>query len=318
MNQGFNNPAVWANKVAKRARRLGGAPTHTRSIFSGDPVEIDESAGAALTNPALTSAVPVSGLATEDMSDAQVTQRAEEWASLSPSQRMEATVLPALVVGNALMVISPNTKPIPADNVNYNFNRCLTDYASRGYSVQSTAPTAIPGESAAGMASVVINDKNLYDSKQLPADEWYRYKTVPAFKFTLTASILRSRPGGQYNFWVDGTTVGGIKVEGTDKVYTFQRLDYTTAVVGLYIPFIIIATRTVAALLQYGNLTGPAQGADPNPPVPYDENADVSFTVTASGLAEDEALIVEIPGYTTAMTSLFCNLYGLSAGRYVK
>lgn len=314
MNRGFNNPATWANKIYSRARRsVSGAPTK-RSIFSGDPVEVDESAGIALTNPALVDAVLPAAVASDEAS----TERTQEWTELSPLERQEATVLPALIVSNALMIISPNTRAIPADNVNYNFNRCLTDYASRGYSLQMGTEVGTPGQVNSGEATVTFNDAILSELGLLPDDEVGRYKTVPAFKFTLTASVLRTRPGGQYSLSVAGTTVGEINVDPTDKIYTFQRIDYTTAVTGIYIPFIIIATRTVAALLKFGNPTGATPSRLKSPSIPFNSDEDISFTVKATGLAEDETLIVEVPGYTTAMTSLFCSLYGLTAGKYVK
>lgn len=311
MNKGFNNPTHWANKIYSRARKAGAGSPH-RSIFNGDPIEVDESAGVALTNPALVEAVLPAA------AEGTTPQLAAEYTELSPLDKQEVTVLPALIVSNALMIISPNTRAIPADNVNYNFNRCLTDYASRGYSLQMGTEASTPGQVNSGEATVTFNDTILNQLGLLPPDEVGRYKTVPAFKFTLTASVLRTRPGGQYSISVEGTTVGEINVDPTDKIYTFQRIDYTTAVTGIYIPFIIIATRTVAALLKYGNPTGASADRPKSAAVAFDPDADISFIVKATGLAEDETLIVEVPGYTTAMTSLFCTLYGLTAGKYVK
>lgn len=315
MNKGFSNPNQWANKIYSRAHKIGAGSPRKRSIFSGDPIAVDESAGVALTNPSLIDSVLPAAVASTAETEPNI---AQEWTELSPLEKQEATVLPALIVSNALMIISPNTRAIPADNVNYNFNRCLTDYASRGYSLQKGTEVGTPGLVNSGEATVTFNDKILSDLDMLPADEVGRYKTVPAFKFTLTASVLRTRPGGQYTISVAGTTVGEIEVDPTDKLYTFQRIDYTTSVTGIYIPFIIIATRTVAALLKFGNPTGASETRPKSPSIPYDADADVSFTVKATGLAEDETLIVEVPGYTTAMTSLFCSLYGLTAGKYVK
>lgn len=315
MNKGFLQPKGWATKIATRATKLKRVSGSPRSVFAGDPIEVDESAGAAITAPELIDQVIPAAIVGSSSSEEEAAEKAEQLAQMSQSQRQEVVVLPALVVSNALMVISPNTRPIPADNVNYNFNRALTDYASRGYSYQSGVIQTTEGAAPADKAVVKFCDLNLYNSGQLTPDEYFRYKTVPAFKFTLTASVLRTRPGGQYNLEVSGTTVGDIEVTSSDKIYTFQRLNYSIPVVGLYIPFIIIATRTVAALLKWGNPTGPANEPEfPN----YDPTKDVPFTVSASGLAEDETLIVEVPGYTTAMTAFFCSMYGLSAGRYVR
>lgn len=315
----FKNPNGWANRIASRSASLKRMTGSVRSLFSGDPVEVTEAAGAAITNPALIPEVLPAAVADSATTPVEAAQKAEQYFSMTESQRNEVTVLPALVVSNALMVSSPNTRPVPGDNVNYNFNRCLTDYASRGYSFQAGVLIGKEGEPTPDTAVVDFTDKNLYDAGMLTEDECFRYKTVPAFMFTLTASIFNTRPGAQYTLRVDGTTVGDIKIDGTDKVYTFKRLDYHTAVIGLYIPFSIIATRTVAALLKYGNPTGPVKDYPFQPAgLTYDPTKDVSFKVTATGLASDERLIIEVPGYTMEMTSMFCGLYGLSAGKYTK
>lgn len=315
----FNNPKGWANRISSRSASLKRISGSVRSLFSGDPVEVTEAAGAAITNPSLVEDILPAAVAESASTPTEAAQKAEAYFSMTEAQRNEVTVLPALVVSNALMVSSPNTRPVPGDNVNYNFNRCLTDYASKGYSFQAGVPTAKAGEPAPDTAVVEFTDANLYNAGLLPPDECFRYKTVPAFMFTLTASIFNTRPGAQYTLRVDGTTIGDIKIEGTDKIYTFKRLDYHTAVIGLYIPFSIIATRTVAALLKYGNPTGPVDNYPDQPSgLVYDATKDVSFKVTATGLASDERLIIEVPGYTMEMTSMFCGLYGLSAGKYTK
>lgn len=293
---------------AARFHQLKGSGHH--HVFKGDPVDVSETAAAGLANEEMAEqAIPAAVVANRDLSTAQ--RRASAFEAMTPKEQNEVKVVPALVVANAAMTVTPVTRPMPASVVDYNFLRTLTDYANQGYVQQADATD--------GTATVVFKDAEVTD---LSLDDVGFWKTIPAFKFTITSSPLNSRPGAQFTLVVSMTSISG-KVytaapggNASGRGYTFARINYTQPVVGVYIPFDIKATRTVPVLAVWGSPTATIDSI-PSDENPYEDDAEFRVTIT-KGMTTEEVLIVESVGYSTACTSLICKLYGFDSGSMIR
>lgn len=288
--------ALLQNRRAKRASgQIFGSPSP--SIFAGDPIEITEQQADALLEPAKEQAA-VAAAAT-NKNDDLASQRVEAFADMTPTQKADVLVVPVLLMVNATITINPVTRPIPASVLNYNFLRCLTDFASRGWKEKTATPqTASANPLADSSATVSFNAGTVSRMQETGL------RSVPAVKFTITASVLNAQPGNMITLFATGESVSGQTLVSEEAPFVIQRIDYVQAIMGIFVPFLIVATRSVPALAVYG-----MDGAN-----------EKVFSLTAQGLAVggNEALIVVVPGYATAETKEICDLYNLPAGQLVR
>lgn len=263
-----------------------------RSMFYGDPVEIDEQMVAdAIEDPSVSQEVIDSAVIQDAPSDEAAVERLQTFDQMSNTERSEVTMVPPLSVHNAVIIVKPVTRGILANNLNYLLQKCMVDFPSLG--IVKLAEQVDP-----------VNDPShfavTFDARDYPNSG---LKGIPFFRFNLSASTLNARPGGNYNIWIEGTTENEeiIKTEP----YTFQRVVATEAVLGIMVPFRVIATRTLPALGLFGS-------ADRGTGVPFTP----SFTVHITGMDPSGAEIFTVtqPGYSTAETRVISELFSLPAG----
>lgn len=265
-------------------RSMAGSP---KSVFFGDPVEVSQDVADAISDPGISE----QALNAEVVSDAApqiAAERAQAFERLTPSGKADVVVVPALLISNATIEKNPTTRHIPAVVLNYNLLRCLTDYASTGL-VLNTG-----GSSAGGVYTLTADQTPDTDPDNAGV------KSIPIFKFTISASVLNARPGAYYSVWMTGEDVLGQTFTTEGLKYSFTRIDYVQAMMAYMIPFRIISARTVPVLALYGGST------------------EKKFNLMVEGMASDEQLIMVIPGYSIAETRAISQLYALPAGELVR
>jgi len=259
------------------------------SMFYGDPVEVSEEQVAdTIANETTAEDARLEAAAEGAQNEEQAAERVAQYEALSRTERSEVTILPPLSLTNAVIIVKPVVKGLSANNLNYLLQKAMVDYPALGKVKVATAvdPTTDPGHYA------VTFDATDYAAEGL--------KAMPFFRFNLSASTLNARPGGNYNIWVELTTENGESI--TTEVYTFQRVVATEAVLGIMIPFRVIATRTLPAL----GIFGTSADGDSTP----------TFTVHITGMDpnDNEVFSVTHPGYSTAETKIIAELFSLPAG----
>jgi hypothetical protein len=275
---------------AQRMRALMEQRPHSGkgvSMFYGDPVEIsDQQVADVISNETAADDAIVEAAAANAATEAEAVDRANEYTALSRTERSEITVLPPLSLTNAVIIVKPVVKGLSANNLNYLLQKAMVDYPGKGM-----VKVATPWDpSEPDHYAVTFKDSDVEAGGLL---------SVPFFRFNLSASTLNSRPGGNYNIWVVMKTENGESI--TTEPYTFQRIESTSAVLGIMIPFRVVATRTLPALGVFG--TNVAQQV-------------VSFEVHVTGMDPNgsEILSVTQPGYATAETKIISDLFSLPAG----
>lgn len=258
------------------------------SMFYGDPVEIDESAAAdALSNETATQDAIEDAVASSADTEQQAAERVAAYNQMSRTERTEVTVIPPLSLTNAVIVVKPVVKGLSANNLNYLLQKTMVDYPALGKvkTAVQPDPTQHPG-----MFCVTFDDTDYPQEGGL--------KSIPFFRFNLSASTLNSRPGGNYNIWVEGETENGQLLK-TDP-YTFQRIESVQAVLGVMVPFRVIATRTLPAMGIFGTVGQTVK----------------SFKIYIDGMdpSGSEVFSVTHPGYSTAETKVIAELFSLPAG----
>lgn len=257
------------------------------SMFYGDPVEMQEDQVAdVLTQEAPASEVIEDAVAEAAPTEEQAAERVVAYNNMSRTERSEVTVLPPLSLTNAVIIVKPVVKGLSANNLNYLLQKAMVDYPALG---KVKVATPVDAETDPGHF-VVEFDASDYAGQGL--------KAMPFFRFNLSASTLNARPGGNYNIWVEGVTENGQAV--VTEPYTFQRIETTQAVLGVMIPFRIIATRTLPALGIFG------AGVASSP----------TFKIHITGMDPNGAEVFSVthPGYSTAETKIIAELFALPAG----
>lgn len=266
-----SNSAVY-NAIRTLAASKTGRPNS--SIFAGDPIEvspdtINQDADPIVASLAANDAMPIE----------QAAQKVADLQSVPFSQQSEALLLPPLAVGNANIVVKPVVKGIPSPNLNYNLQKALLDMSFEGANVE--ADDATPGTVELSPSLVTAG-----------------YRGVPFFQFVISASQLNARAGGSYNLVVDGYTADGRHI--TTEPYTFTRLAANMPIVGWFIPFTVISSRTLPVLLIFGT----------------DGTTARSITVSCEGITvgSGDRLSVIVPGYATRLLTEVSRKYRLNAG----
>lgn len=277
------------NRIKSIAKSLAAASPAGRAIsmFYGDPVEVGEEQVADVINQE----VPAQDAIEEAAADAatteeQAAERVNAYTQLSRTERSEVTIIPPLSLTNAVIVVKPVVKGLSANNLNYLLQKAMVDYPSLG---KVKIATAVDPDNDPGHYVVEFNASD-YSGEGL--------KAMPFFRFNLSASTLNARPGGNYNIWIEGVTENGQSIE--TEPYTFQRIENVQAVLGIMVPFRVIATRTLPAL----GIFGTGVGSTP------------TFKVHITGMdpAGNEVFSVTHPGYSTAETKVIAELFALPAG----
>jgi hypothetical protein len=205
----------------------------------------------------------------------------QAYEQMSSVERSSITKIPPLSSWNATLIVDPVLGKIISANLNYNLQKALIDFPFEGFvkTGQLLAPGALTLE---------------LNSGDLPLGAGY--KSVPFFRFVISASPLNARPGGNYSISIKGTLQNGSVI--ITPIYTIQRRSSTEPIVGVMVPFALISTRTLPVLPMFGT-----DGVTP-----------VKMEIIVDGMTTDEVLTVTIPGYATKEMREISEMYNLPAG----
>lgn len=283
MNTNSSRRVANLRAFASQHPNLAGSP----SVFYGDPIVVEPSHVAPAITDANegTSVIPAAIVA--DKSDDEAARRLATYDQMSSSDKSLVTKLPPLATWNASVIVNPNLGKIQGSNLNYFLTKSLVEYPYAGKVVDGSAPQL-------GVSQITLNAATFSDLDH-PG-----FKSLPFFRFTISSSALNARPGGNYSIQVTGEDEHGTVIS-TDT-YSFQRVSSTEAIFGVFIPFQVVATRTLPAL--------PIFGSD------SDTNTKVCV-ITFSGLAADDYVNVTVPGYATNEMREISRMYNLPAGMIV-
>lgn len=267
-----------------------------RSMFYGDPVEIDpEDAQDAIGHEVDAMDVPAQAIAADVPSEPEAARRVQAYEQLSPTEKAVVTMLPALATWNAFTIVNPMLGKVSANSLNYMLLKALNEYPFQGCPVLGQYNAGIGGH------TVTINATALGIN---PTET--KLIALPFFRFTISSSTLTSRPGAQITIDIQGRDDHGTIVNTASLGYThtFQRLNSTEAIVGVFIPTQVVATRTLPFL--------PIAGQE------YTEDSVViphTVVITFKGTLEDEQVTVTVPGYATSELREISQMYSLPAGQ---
>jgi hypothetical protein len=260
-------------------------------------VNVDpEDAAPAIGNEAAPEDVVESAIADEPNSVAAADKLAA-YNAMSDEARAARTLLPPLATWNAMVIVNPMLGKVLAKALDYMLLKSLNDYPFEGVPVMG-------GEVQNGVCQVIINSEAITHSDSVAAG---KYIALPFFRFTIAASTLNARPGAQIRIDIKGTDAQGRQIDTMDQAtpyyFSFQRINNTQAVVGVFIPTTVVATRTLPFLPIAGD-DGDLSHTD----------ALRSITITFTGVASDEQVMVVVPGYATSELKEISAMYSLPSG----
>jgi hypothetical protein len=209
---------------------------------------------------------------------------------MSVQEKAERTQLPPLATWNAMVVVNPMLGKVLAKALDYSVLKSLNDFPYEGKvltaSISGTTGTVTIDRTALGLD---------YDV----------YVAIPFVRFTIAASTLNAAPGSQVTIDFEGEDYYGKKVNtraaGKPKYsYTFQRINNTEAVLGIFIPTQVISTRTLPFLPVVGEMTGGVSIKQ--------------MVIRFDGISAQDQIYVTIPGYATAELKEISAMYNLPSG----
>lgn len=272
------NPSIRKQVVAQ------GDPT---SMFYGDPIEVNEEAAAeAIGHSAPAEEVVPAAIVEAAPNEVAAAQKIAAYEAMGPTEKAMVTQLPALACWNAFTTVNPLIGRILATSLNYMLLKSLNDYPFEG-------ATFMGENDGNGRSTVTIDGSSSGLGNRVIA--------VPFFRFAIAASTLTARPGAQVTINVRATDPQGNEIDTSQSNYTysFQRLNSTEAIIGVYIVNTVVATRTLPFLALAGQNSGGT---------PY------QLIITFEGIQDDEQVTVTIPGYATPELREISRMYALPAG----
>jgi hypothetical protein len=276
--------------ISSRLRHLSSLATQVkarRSIFNGNPIEVssDDVAGA-LVNEISPDDVATSAIVDRAGSEQDAISKLAAYQDMGLMDRAAITKIPPLAVWNAHITVDPILSRILASQLNYKLEQSTLDQPQTGF-VKSATPVANSGTVTLSLTAA-----------DLPAN--VGYKSVPFFRFSIVTASDNAAPGQNYTIKVVGKTADGTVIDSdlSQTVYSFQRIDASKAVVGIYIPFSVIATRALPVLPIFGT-----DGVTPE-----------TFDITLTGIGNAETLTVVVPGYATKELKEVSRMYNLPSG----
>lgn len=285
--------SIRLERVKRLAGKLHGDP---RSVFYGDvTVEVKpEDAADAVGQKAPAESVVENAIVDHEANEAVAADKLAAFNSMSETDRASRTLLPPLACWNAMVILSPMLGRVLAKALDYMLLKCLNEYPYEGTTIFGVK------DLTAQTSTVTIDSEALAGAGQL----FGRYIALPFFRFTVAASTLHAAPGAQLKIDILGYDATGRKIDtkADGYTYSFQRLSSTDAVVGIFIPTVVVATRTLPFM--------PIAGDDGTDNV----QARKVITITFEGISEGDNVSVTIPGYATAELKEIAAMYNLPSG----
>lgn len=288
--------SIKLTRVKNLASRLKGDP---RSVFYGDvTVQVDpEDASAAIGHESDASDVVKTAIVSDEPNELVAADKLAAYNAMTDTDRAARTLLPPLATWNAMVIVNPMLGKVLAKALDYMLLKCLNDYPYEGKPV----PAVVSGN----VATVTIDYATISGSPLVGAG---RYIALPFFRFTIASSTLNAAPGSQISIDIQGTNAEGQTIHTNPGMsYSFQRISNTEAVVGIYIPTTVVATRTLPFLPIAGSAAGErTEGSS--------DASDRTIVITFTGVAETDQVTVTIPGYATAELKEISAMYNLPSG----
>lgn len=119
---------------------------------------------------------------------------------------------------------------------------------------------------------------------------------IPWVFVTIAASSLTAKAGGLMSFSLGGKTANGVVV--ADTPWSIKRENIAKAVRIIMFPYVMMAARPLHQTVAVGTFGGVAQ----------------ALTVSITGVAADESVTIEIPGYSMGSLREISMKFGFPAG----
>jgi hypothetical protein len=284
---------VRLGRVRALASRFKGDP---HSVFYGDAtvtIDPEDAADAIRGDEAPQSAIE-NAIASDVASDAEAAERLAAYNSLSETERLRRTLLPPLAAWNAMVIVNPMLGKVLAKSLDYLLCKALTEFPFEGGVVSAAVVDDV---------ATVTLDSNVPIFAKLVA-KGQGLIAIPFFRFTIAASTLNAAPGSQVSIDIQATDAEGnvVNTQNSGYTYAFQRINNTEAVLGVYIPTQVIATRTLPFLPVVGKR------------VAGDATPWTTMTIVFRGVQASDKVYVTLPGYTTAELREVSAMYNLPSG----
>jgi len=279
-------------RVRALANSLHGDP---RSVFYGDvTVQIDpEDAANAIGHQAEPQSAVEQAIVSDEPNELVAADKIAAYNALTDSERAARTLLPALATWNAMVIVNPMLGKVLSKALDYMLLKSLNDYPFEGRAVMGVY------DSQTETSTVTIDSRTITGQASGQAS---RFIAIPFFRFTIAASTLNAAPGSQVSIDIVGTDAEGRTVDTATNGYTysFQRLNNVEAVVGVFIPTVVVATRTLPFLPVAGDRGTQA--------------SEVSLTIKFKGVKASDSVTVVVPGYATSELKEISAMYNLPSG----
>lgn len=285
-------------KLARVRSIASGLQGDPRSVFYGDvTVQVDpEDVKDAIHHDVPPETVSENAIVSSEPNEIVAASKVAAFNALSESDRASRTLLPALATWNAMVIINPMLGKVLAKALDYMLLKTLNDYPYEG-------KTFVGHYDDGSQTSVVtINSATITGT---PGGIAGKYIALPFFRFTIAASTLNAAPGSQVSIDITATNAEGrsINTAIAGYSYSFQRLNNTEAIVGIYIPTVVIATRTLPFLPIAGDKGGSDSAVEP-----------MTITISFRGVSSTDHVTVTVPGYATAELKEIAAMYNLPSG----
>jgi hypothetical protein len=265
-----------------------------RSMFYGDAVTVEsEDAADAIRNPTEASDVAVNAIVAKAPDESTAVERVAQYQAMTPAEKASVTQLPALACWNAMVIANPMLGKVKAENLNYMVTRCLNDFPYAGGNFKLSVDPSHPDQQ-----TITLDWSTLGGSQ---ATDNVGYVAVPFFRLTVAASTLNAAPGAQLRINISAVNPEGatVNTETLNTTFALQRISNTDAIVAVYIPTTLVATRTLPFLAVFGS----------------DGVTAKALQITISGTVSTDQIYVTIPGYSTPEMREICTMYNLPNGQ---
>jgi hypothetical protein len=255
-----------------------------RSYFYGDAtVDLEpEAIGESVFNGE--SVTPSEVAITDAAPEGQAVDALTGFQMLSPDERAQKTFIPPISPINAAVIQNPLLGRISAFHLNYHLTKSLVEYPFQGQTFNGTAPS-----NGVSTITVSTSDNATY--------------AVPLATLVISNSALNTPAGGLITISFQGEDLGGVQVDTTPQSsqyrYVIQRLASTDPVRTVFIPFNVVATRTLSFMPIFsGDGTNPVK----------------TFTVQLEGLSATDSCYLTVLGYASSELKEIANRLNLPAG----
>jgi hypothetical protein len=282
-------------RLRNRLRKVGQLALRAHGIMAKDPRSYfyGDSADVKLDPEVVAESVfensdtdPSEVAIVESAPEGQAVDALTGFKMLSPDERAQKTFIPPISPINAVVIQNPLLGRISAFHLNYHLTKSLVEYPFQGQTFNG---------------SVVSNGTSTITVATTQRATF----CVPLCTLVISNSALNTPAGGLITVSFKGEDLGGNQIDttplGSDKQYQYviQRLGSTDPVRTVFIPFSVIATRTLSFM--------PVFSGDGSTSVK-------TFQVQLDGLAPTDSCYLTVLGYASSELKEIAQRLNLPAG----